>query len=210
LELMEKHKPLAYFKPGRRFNYSNTNYVLLALLVEQLSGQTFTSFVKQEIFEKSGMKHSFFYDPQDTLPHQSFAFNYRKKPVGTDIFDGVYGDKGVFCTTGDMLLFSKALFSGQIVSSVNQAIKPRVSTNYGQFYGYGFRINPNMGDTVVFHNGWWHGFRTAFHYRKSDKTTIVVLSNRLDKTAYQTWKLFDVLDKKQRTAAEIIASKDRE
>ncbi len=205
LELLKEKKPLPYFKPGRRFMYSNTNYVLLALLVEQLSGQNFTAFMKQEIFEKAGMKNTFFFHPLDTLPHQTFAFTYRKKQVGTDVFDGVYGDKGIFSTTGDMLLFSKALFEGKIISSVNVATKPKVSTKYGQFYGYGFRINPNMGDTIVFHNGWWHGFRTAFHYRKSDKTTIVVLSNRLDKAAYQTWKLFDVLDKKQRTNEEMLA-----
>ncbi len=196
LELLCDKKPLPYFKPGRRFQYSNTNYVLLALLVEQLSGQPFTAFMKQEVFDKAGMTHTSFFHPLDTVPHQTFAFTQRKKQVGTDDFDAVYGDKGIFSTTGDMLRFSKALFEGKIISNVNTATKPKVPTKYGQYYGYGFRINPNMGDTIVFHNGWWHGFRTAFHYRKSDKTTIVVLSNRLDKTAYQTWKLFDVLDKK--------------
>ncbi|MGZ3863714.1 MAG: serine hydrolase domain-containing protein [Bacteroidia bacterium] len=210
LELMQTHKPLPYFKPGRRFMYSNTNYVLLALLVEQISGMSFQSFVQQEIFDKSGMTHSSFYHPLDTLQHQTFAFTYRKKQVGTDEFDDVFGDKGVYSTTNDMLAFSRALFSGNLLASLNLAIKPRTRTKYGQFYGYGFRINPNMGDTIVFHNGWWHGFRTAFHYRKSDKTTIVVLSNRLDKTAYQTWKIFDILDKKQRTGQEELALKESE
>ena len=210
LELMQTHKPLPYFKPGRRFMYSNTNYVLLALLVEQVSGQSFQSFVKQEIFEKSEMKHTSFFHPLDTLPHQTFAFNYRNKQVGTDMFDGIFGDKGIYSTGNDMLLFSKALFSGKLITAINHATKPKVYTKYGQFYGYGFRINPNMGDTIVFHNGWWHGFRTAFHYRKNDKTTIVVLSNRLDKTAYQAWKIFDVLDKKQRTESEILAVKEGE
>jgi CubicO group peptidase (beta-lactamase class C family) len=210
LELMQAHKPLPYFKPGRRFMYSNTNYVLLALLVEQVSGMPFQTFMRREIFEKCGMTHTSFYHPLDTLPNQSFAFNYRKKQVGTDVFDIIYGDKGIFSTTNDMLLFSKNLFSGKLLPSLNQAIKPKVYTKYGQFYGYGFRINPNMGDTIIFHNGWWHGFRTAFHYRKSDKTTIVVLSNRLDKTAYQTWKIFDILDKKQRTGTDILALKETE
>jgi CubicO group peptidase (beta-lactamase class C family) len=166
--------------------------------------------VKQEIFEKSEMKHTSFFHPLDTLPHQTFAFNYRNKQVGTDMFDGIFGDKGIYSTGNDMLLFSKALFSGKLITAINHATKPKVYTKYGQFYGYGFRINPNMGDTIVFHNGWWHGFRTAFHYRKNDKTTIVVLSNRLDKTAYQAWKIFDVLDKKQRTESEILAVKEGE
>lgn len=205
LDILVNKKPAPYFKPGRRFQYSNTNYVLLALLVEQLSGKQFTAFMKEEIFDKAGMKRTSFFHPLDTLPHQTFAFTQRKKQVGTDALDGVYGDKGIFSTTGDMLAFSQALFDGKIISNLSQAVKPRVHTKYGQFYGYGFRINPNMGDTIIFHNGWWHGFRTAFHYRKSDKTTIVVLSNRLDKTAYQTWKLFDALDKKQSTNEEMMA-----
>src|SRR6201987_5852938 len=156
LELMQIHKPLPYFKPGRRFMYSNTNYVLLALLVEQVSGTPFQAFMKEEIFDKCGMAHTYFYHPLDTLPNQSFAFNYRKKQVGTDFFDVIYGDKGIFSTTNDMLLFSKNLFSGKLLPSLNQAIKPKVYTKYGQFYGYGFRINPNMGETIIFHNGWWH------------------------------------------------------
>jgi CubicO group peptidase (beta-lactamase class C family) len=197
LEILRDKKPLPYFKPGRRFQYSNTNYALLALLVEQLSGKSFPAYMKEEVFDKAGMKNTTFFRPEDTIPNQAFAFNYRKKQVGTDELDNVYGDKGILSTTGDMLLFSKALFEGKIISLVRVATNPKVHTKYGQYYGYGFRINPNMGDTIVFHNGWWHGFRTAFHYRKSDKTTIVVLSNRLDKSAYQTWKLFDVLDKKQ-------------
>lgn len=205
LQLLNEKQPPPAFRPGRRFQYCNTNYVLLALLVEQLSGKSFPAFMKQEIFDKAGMKHTSLYNPLDTMPHQCFAFTRRKKQYGTDAFDGVYGDKGIFSTAGDMLLFSKALFEGRIIASVGAAAAPRVPTKYGQYYGYGFRINPNMGDTIVFHNGWWHGFRTAFHYRKRDKTTIVILSNRLDKTAYQTWRLFDVLDKKRGTDEALMA-----
>lgn len=161
--------------------------------------------MKEEIFEKAGMMHTSLYSPLDTLSHQCFAFTRRKKQYGTDAFDAVYGDKGICSTTGDMLLFSKALFEGRIIASVNVAAAPKVPTKYGQHYGYGFRINPNLGDTIVFHNGWWHGFRTAFHYRKRDKTTIVILSNRLDKTAYQTWRLFDVLDQKRGSDEALMA-----
>jgi len=46
----------------------------------------------------------------------------------------------------------------------------------------------------VFHNGWWHGYRTAFHRRLSDKITIVVLSNQLNRSAYQTYKIYQAID----------------
>jgi CubicO group peptidase (beta-lactamase class C family) len=202
LDLLTLHKPAAYFKPGRRFQYNNTNYVLLALLVEKLSGQSFQDFVQQNIFDVCGMTHSAFFSINDTLTNQAMAFDYRKRPVGTDIFDYVVGDKGVCSTPQDMLLFGKKLFEGKVISNINEAIKPHARTTYGRYYGLGFRINPNGGDTIIFHNGWWHGYRSAFQYRKSDKTTIVILSNRLDKSVYQTGRIFDALDNKKDTKPE--------
>lgn len=202
LDLLTRYKPAAYFKPGRRFQYNNTNYVLLALLVEKLSGQSFQAFVKQHIFDVCGMNNSYFFAVNDTLKNQALAFDYRKRPVGTDEFDYVVGDKGVCSTPQDMLLYGKNLFEGKIISNINEAIKPHARTGYGRYYGLGFRINPNGGDTIIFHNGWWHGYRSAFQYRKSDKTTLVILSNRLDKSVYQTGRIFNALDNKRDTEAE--------
>lgn len=202
LDLMSINKPPAYFKPGKRFQYNNTNYVLLALLVEKLSGQTFQAFVKQNIFDVCGMNNSAFFSISDTLTNQAMAFDYRKRPVGTDAFDYVVGDKGICSTPQDMLLFAKNFFGGKVITDVSNAIKPHARTTYGRYYGLGFRINPNGGDTIIFHNGWWHGYRSAFQYRKSDKTTLVILSNRLDKGVYQTARVFDALDNKKDTTPE--------
>ncbi|MBS1645743.1 MAG: beta-lactamase family protein [Bacteroidetes bacterium] len=202
LDLLITYKPDAYFKAGRRFQYNNTNYVLLALLVEKVSGQSFQDFVQQHIFNVSGMQHAAFFSIQDTLQHQAMAFDYRKRPIGTDEFDGVFGDKGVCATSQDMLLYAQFLFSGKIIQSIQEATKPQVRSGNGRFYGLGFRINPNGGDTIVFHNGWWHGYRTAFQYRKSDKTTLVILSNRLDKKTYQTARIFNAIDNKKGDEAD--------
>lgn len=201
MELMCKHNPPAYFKAGRRFAYNNTNYVVLALLVEKLSGVAFAEYVKQHIFIPAGMANSAFFNPVDSLTNQAHAFDYRKRAVGTDIFDYVVGDKGVCSTTGDMLKFAQHFFSSKIIADLAPAINPKVATSYGRFYGSGFRINPNGGDTIVFHNGWWHGYRSAFQYRKSDKTTIVILSNRLDKSVYHTQRIFNLLDNKAEAGA---------
>jgi CubicO group peptidase (beta-lactamase class C family) len=202
LDLLTLHKPAAYFKPGRRFQYNNTNFVLLALLVEKISGQSFQAFVKENIFDVCGMNNTYFFSVSDSIKNQAFSFDYRKHPIGTDEFDYVVGDKGVCSTTQDMLLFAKRLFEGKIVANINEAIKPHARTGNGRYYGLGFRINPNGGDTIVFHNGWWHGYRTAFQYRKADKTTLVILSNRLDKNVYQTARIFNTLSAKKGTEEE--------
>ena len=202
LDLLIQYKPAPYFKPGKRFAYCNTNYVLLAILVEKLSGQSFQSFVKQNIFDVCGMSSTCFFSMNDSIKNQAFAFDYRKRPVGNDIFDYVVGDKGICSTPQDMLMFSKGFFEGKVIKNVNEAITPHARTSFGRYYGLGFRINPNGGDTIIFHNGWWHGYRSAFQYRKSDKTTVVVLSNRLDKSVYQTGRVFNVLDNKSNSEQE--------
>ncbi len=197
LDLLALHKPAVYFKPGRRFQYNNTNYVILALLVEKLSGQSFQAFIKQNVFDVCGMSNTYFFSVTDSLKNQAFSFDYHKRPIGTDEFDYVVGDKGVCSTTQDMLLFAKNLFEGKIIANINEATKPRAGTGYGRYYGLGFRINPNGGDTIVFHNGWWHGYRSAFQYRKADKTIVVILSNRLDKNVYQTARIFNTLSSRK-------------
>ena len=202
LGLLTKYKPAAYFKPGRRFQYNNTNFVILALLVEKLSGQSFQAFVKQNVFDVCGMSNTYFFSVTDSIKNQAYGFDYRKRPVGTDEFDYVVGDKGICSTTQDMLLFSTYLFEGKIVSGINEAMKPHARTGNGRYYGLGFRINPNGGDTIIFHNGLWHGYRTAFQYRKSDKTTLVVLSNRFDKNVYQTSRIFNALSAKKSTGED--------
>ena len=54
----------------------------------------------------------------------------------------------------------------------------------------------NMGtpEKEIFHNGWWHGYRTAFHRRLKDSLTIVILSNRLNKSVYATWRVYGAID----------------
>jgi carbohydrate-selective porin OprB len=52
----------------------------------------------------------------------------------------------------------------------------------------------NDGDKEVFHNGWWHGYRTSFHRRLKDSLTIIVLSNRLNSSVYNTWRIYGAID----------------
>jgi len=192
-------KPGLYYKPNRKFNYCNTNYALLALLVEKISGKTYSQFLKDEIFTPLGMKHTAtIYDIDLQGKNVTQPYDLRWRPVDFDASDYVLGDKSIYSTAYDLFLFSEAMYQNRIIKPETQAMAyTAFSREIRQHnYGYGWRMK-NFKDPVkkeVYHNGWWHGYRTAFHRRLNDTLTVVILSNQLNKTTYHTYKVYDILD----------------
>jgi CubicO group peptidase (beta-lactamase class C family) len=196
--LVLKNSP-PYLKPGRRFNYCNTNYALLALLIEKVSGKTYSAFLKDELFTPLGMHNTATIKDID-LNGQNVTRPYdnRWRPVGFDASDFVLGDKSIYSTPFDLFLFSEALYDNRIIRAETQQLaytafsKEKKSSNYG----YGWRMK-NFNDPIkkeVYHNGWWHGYRSSFHRRLNDTLTVVILSNQLNSSAYQTHKVYEILD----------------
>lgn len=198
LDIMIEHKPKAWAKPGLRFEYCNTNYVLLALIIEKKSGSTFSDFLKNEIFIPLGMNHSFTalnIDSSKVNVTRGYTMKYGW--VANDRYDGSVGDKGIYTTTYDLFLLSNALYQHKILSAQTQemAYKPYSPEKKLSNYGLGWRMRSlDSLNSEVFHNGWWHGYRTAFHRRLNDSLTIIVLSNRLNKSVYSTWRIYHAID----------------
>ena len=93
---------------------------------------------------------------------------------------------------------SSALYQNKLLSAQTQqlAYTPYSPEKKLSNYGLGWRIK-NFNDSLtkeVFHNGWWHGYRSSFHRRLKDTLTVVILSNQLNKAAYQTYKVYEILD----------------
>jgi CubicO group peptidase (beta-lactamase class C family) len=188
-----------YMKPGKRFNYCNTNYALLALLIEKVSGKTYSQFLKEELFIPLGMKNTATIKDIDLDGvNTTKPYDTRWRPVGFDASDYVLGDKSIYSTPYDLFLFSEALYQNKIINPKTQELaytafsKERKQSNYG----YGWRLK-NFNDPdkkEVYHNGWWHGYRSSFHRRLRDTLTVVILSNQLNRSAYQTYKVYEILD----------------
>lgn len=198
LDLMIEHKPKSYFKEGLRFNYSNTNYALLALIIEKISGKSYSAFMQNELFTPLGMRHSCTLPTLDfTNKHLTFGYTVSYKRVENDRFDGVVGDKGIYTTTHDLFLLSAALYQGKLLSKETQqmAFSPNSPEKKQSNYGLGWRMRDfDSENKEVFHNGWWHGYRTSFHRRLKDSLTVIVLSNRLNKSVYATWRIYGAID----------------
>ena len=135
---MVLRKPAPYLRPGRRFNYCNTNYALLPLLVEKVSGMSFSSFMKEEIFEPLGMRNSATIDEIDLSSSKvTKPYDNRWRPVNFDASDYVLGDKSFYSTPYDLFIFSEALYQNKIIKPETQELaytafsKERRQTNYG-------------------------------------------------------------------------------
>lgn len=189
MAMMVKHKPAVESKPNTRFRYCNTNFAVLASIVERVSGMNFRDFMQRYVFLPLGMEHTFVYDPWRGLPPNatiSYKYNWRREP---DMFaDGVYGDKGVYSTAQDMYRWDQSFYQHQLLNSkvTELAYIPCSFEKHGiKNYGLGWRMlcYPD-GRKVIYHNGWWHGNNTSFYRFIQDNMTIVVLGNKFNNAIY--------------------------
>jgi CubicO group peptidase (beta-lactamase class C family) len=195
IDLMIKHKPQRYYLPDKRYNYINTNYCILAAIVEEITGDTFEQFMQDEIFEPLNMKNTFIYNRSRPNEEENLAIGYtrRRRKAEDSYLNGVVGDKGVYTTIEDMLKFDQALYSGVLVENeiLNEAFKPAHKRLYiHDNYGFGWRINAkDTKNKIVYHTGWWKGFRSWFIRELGKKKTIVVLSNMSNQSVFGTREL---------------------
>ena len=182
LDIMEQIVPLQNYPPNKRYYYCNTNYLILASIIEKVTDQKFGDYVKDNIFTPSGMTNSCIYDRtnQDELikPVQG----YENRIPWEDVYlNGCVGDKNVYSTTGDLLKFDRALNLNLLINdSLKQlAFSPKNKTfKSNQNYGYGFRLKDHKEyGKIVYHTGWWKGFRSYFIKVIDKDQTIIVLNN---------------------------------
>jgi len=181
--------------PGKHFEYSNTNYALLALIIEKVSGQSYADYITKTFFQPLQMKDSYVFNLTDTaIAEKSYKRNGR--PFRLEFLDQVYGDKNIFSTTHDLLKWDIALRSGKLFTPevLDSAYMPYSFERPGKRnYGLGWRmlLMPN-GKKLIYHNGWWHGNRTVFIRMLDENATIIALSNNDCSKVYASKKLCDL------------------
>ena len=183
INLMKKYKPLRYYKPDHRYNYSNTNYVILAYIIEKVTGKSYKEFMKESVFNPLQMNHTFVYQKEKGEKNTAEVLGYirRRRKADNTYLNGVVGDKGIYSSVEDLFKWSVAIDEGKFVSDtlMRKAFTPqhkdlRIYDNYG----YGWRINASDStNKIVYHTGWWKGFRSYFIKELGKKNIIIVLSN---------------------------------
>lgn len=187
LDLLKKHKFGLYFKPNTRFAYCNTNYALLALIIEKKTGLNYREAMKQMIFDPLKMKNTYVFDfaihkdtsSQSYVNHRLYQFNY---------LDDVYGDKNIYSTARDLLQFDKATYSPHFLTpELREQIYKGYSSEIASKSNYGLGIRMTelfTGKKIHFHNGWWHGNTSSYVTIKQDTISIIALSNHYTKIVY--------------------------
>ncbi|HVX25404.1 MAG TPA: serine hydrolase domain-containing protein [Parafilimonas sp.] len=185
LKAMIEHHPAIHSQPNTRFEYCNTNFMLLALIVEKITGQYFPDYMKQTLFEPLGMHDTYIFSIRDTahyIPTWSVS-----RPFPMDQYDCTYGDKNVYSTVRDLFAWDKALYQHTYLkkSTLDMAFTP-MSNEHRSMHNYGlaWRLFISNGDTVVYHNGKWHGTNTSFIRLVQDTATIIVLGNKENSNIY--------------------------
>ncbi len=204
LEYMVTRKPARLANPDLVFKYCNTNFVLLAIIIEKISGQDYPTYMAEHLFKPLKMDNTFIFS-EKSLDKYTPSYNARMVPYRIEKFDCIYGDKNVYSTARDMLLWDKALRDGKYLApaTLEMAYQPQSPTNkYHHNYGLGWRIltKPNE-EKLVYHNGWWHGNNTVFTRLINESATIIILGNKFNKSIYKGKELASVFTGKVDTTS---------
>ena len=171
-------------KPGKNWSYSNTNYWLLARIIEKTSGQTYAQFMHDRIFAPLGMQHT-----RTALPRQILmgrAAGYRLVDGRLQNRDAIQSNTGrglgdIVTTVADMALWEQEQRTPRLVKSETARlahVPVKLDDGSTTDYGYGWFTNPEAGQTALGHNGQTAGF-VADYLRFPDRDlAIVVFANR--------------------------------
>lgn len=180
-------------KTDTHFSYCNTNYAMLALIIEKVTGLKYPEAMKQMIFEPLGMKNTFVFDIEKDRDLIAPSYKGNNMELAIDYLDGIYGDKNIYSTPRDLLKFDKARYAPFFL---NPELLKKVYKGYSyeskgtRNYGLGVRlIEWEKGEPFYYHNGWWHGNTSCFINMRKEKVTMIVLSNKYTHKTYQTKRL---------------------
>jgi CubicO group peptidase (beta-lactamase class C family) len=197
IEVIRKHKPKVLFSPNERFEYCNTNYVILSLIIENISGQSYAQFLKENIFNPLGMLQTRVYNTRRAKGEQivncsnGYVYSHEsKKYISPDsskkyeeviYLDAITGDGNINSCLQDLLIWENELLEPKIINNgiiqkamANHILKDGKLSNYG--YGF-FLTGGGNSEPLVYHTGGWPGYVCIVMNFFQQKKQIVILSN---------------------------------
>ncbi|MGP8234254.1 MAG: serine hydrolase [Limisphaerales bacterium] len=183
-------------KPGLRYQYSNTGYILLAMIVEQVAGKSFSDCLRDNIFKPLGMNSTFLDDGSGhnlnlaATGYDQYGDRDGSPPATADfplprhlLPDYTKGDGGIYSTVDDLLKWDEALYTNKLVrqSTLEEAFTPGEVKEGFSTYGFGWNISRKylvFGDKYVWHTGSTGGYRAFIGRRLGEKLTVIMLTNK--------------------------------
>ncbi|MCB0935525.1 MAG: beta-lactamase family protein [Mycobacterium sp.] len=186
--------PRLEFTPGSRFEYSNSNYLLLGEIVQRASGTPLPHFLSEEIFQPLGL--AMVMDPVGTIPNR--AVSYEKGAAGYTVADSAWeqvGDGSVQTTPSELVRWADNYRTGQLGGPglLDAQLDGAVETDEGSGERYGAGIGV-LADGTLEHDGGWAGFVATFRVSKDRRTSLAIACNTadhdIDAIADALWQLW--------------------
>ncbi len=201
LDIMIEHSPPRASAPGTHFSYNNTNYVILALIIERVTGMKYPDAMDYMVFKPIGMKNTYVMRfPQDTVTC-SKSYYHNGKPWGFVFLDGTYGDKNIYSTPRDMFRLDVAMYSDKFLSPElkEEAVKGYSYESKGvKNYGLGIRMMEfDDGGKFLYHNGWWHGNNSVYVRDYAHEAVIIAFGNKYTRSVYAPFSLVTMFGRYQ-------------
>ncbi len=173
---MFRDKPLR-FTPGERFEYSNSAYLLLGQILEEVSGKGYAELMHEQVFEPFAMRDSGYDLSTALIPHRAQGYTRANDVVHNAVFvdmRGVFAAGALFSTVEDLAKYDAGLTAGKLLSA---ELYEKLYTPVKNDYAYGWVIEPHEGGRYIWHNGGIDGFSANLTRCPEHKTCVVVLSN---------------------------------
>ena len=175
----------AEFKRSERVGYSNSNFILLALVIETITKTEFATFIKEHILDPLGMERTGFYS-LNNLPANT-AVGYYYDPRKAQLFANYYrtpiigaGDGGIYTTAGDLNLFWRGLFGCKLFSKdmFEQMIAPKfVFNDIEGHIGLGVFVSEENRERYYWHDGYDNGVNFCTAYFPKSECVLVIMAN---------------------------------
>ena len=177
---MFKNKPMS-FKPGTKFEYCNSNYVLLGAIIEKVSGKSYADFVNENIFTPLNMNDTGYSFNEEIVPNRVSGYYASENGdiVNSEYIDisAAYSAGGLHSTVEDLYKWDRALYTRTLVSQVSL---DEMFTPVKEGFGYGWIIQNENNHKIIWHCGEIPGFTSLVKRYVDDDTCIIILSNNED------------------------------
>ncbi len=187
IELIRNEKP--GFEPGKKWEYCNTNYVLLSEIIAKVSGMRYGEFIKKNIFQKTGMNSSYVRESVKSIPKKAMiakGYSFSQNKISLLNYEGyTTGPGGIYSCGEDMVKWFTALSSKKIVSdsayrlawTQHVSLEGQQGIPRNSFYGFGWIITNTKNMRLIWHTGGMRGYKCSFTMNEQGTLAVILLSN---------------------------------
>lgn len=172
------------FKPGSKFEYSNSNFYLLGYIIEQVTGQTYESYIKKHLFESAGLNHTYYLFKGENVPNMAEGYSRPDgknwTPTELQAPTVMYATGAIMSNADDLFKWHHALYAGKLITpkTLQKATTPyRFADGSLSEYAYGWFIRNLDGSSTIEHSGSTDGYQTDEIYLPNEDIFVAVLFN---------------------------------